>query len=223
MSGGPTLDLERELLEGLPAGSVVAGVDEVGRGSLAGPVSVAIALVDASTGDIPAGLRDSKRMTPAARQRMVPLVRQWATGIAVGHAGPEIVDEVGIVAALREAARDALSRLERTPDLVVLDGKHDWWSEGSLFDEDACLPRVPVHMRIGGDDACAAIAAASVVAKVERDAVMVSLDREYPGYDWARNKGYSAPAHIAGLAELGVSPQHRTSWNLPGIGRREVT
>ena len=107
----PSRAIEIETLRSLPAGALIAGVDEVGRGSLAGPVSVGIALIDASTGDFPEGLRDSKAMSPAARERMAPLVREWAVDVAVGHAGPDVIDDVGIVAALRHAAKEALNGL----------------------------------------------------------------------------------------------------------------
>lgn len=220
----PDRALELEILSGLGPGGVLAGVDEVGRGSLAGPVSVGIALVDADAGQAPDGLRDSKRMTPAARERMAPKVRSWALDVAVGHAGPDVVDGRGVIAALRWAARDALDRLRGPlPDAVLLDGRHNWWADGSLFDLDSALPHIPVHMRVRADASCSAVAAASVVAKVERDAMMVALDERHPGYDWARNKGYASPAHIRGLARLGPSAHHRTSWHLPGVTQGEAT
>ena len=187
-------------------------------------MSVGIALVDADVGQAPDGLRDSKRMTPAARERMAPKVRSWALDVAVGHAGPDVVDGRGVIAALRWAARDALDRLRGPlPDAVLLDGRHNWWADGSLFDLDSALPHIPVHMRVRADASCSAVAAASVVAKVERDAMMVALDERHPGYDWARNKGYASPAHIRGLARLGPSAHHRTSWHLPGVTQGEAT
>lgn len=213
----PSREVEIDVLRSLPAGALIAGVDEVGRGSLAGPVSVGIALIDASTGDFPEGLRDSKAMSPAARERMAPLVREWAVDVAVGHAGPDVIDDVGIVAALRHAAKEALNGLSWTPSAVLLDGKHNWWAEDSLFDVDPLLPQIPVRMEVKGDARCAVIAAASVAAKVERDGLMVVLDGRFPGYDWARNKGYASPSHIEGLARLGPSDHHRKSWHLPGV------
>lgn len=214
----PDRSLELELLAGLPDGAVLAGVDEVGRGSLAGPVCVGIALVDANVGDFPEGLRDSKQMSASARDRLDPLAREWALEIAVGYAGSDVVDERGIIAALRVAAADALSKLSRVPDAVLLDGSHNWWDAESLFDESGLLPAVPVTMKVKGDASCAVVAAASVAAKVERDRFMVERDAEYPGYDWAKNKGYSSPAHSEGLRMLGASKLHRVSWNLPGLG-----
>lgn len=221
----PTRLLERETLDeaqqqyGLNAR--VGGVDEVGRGSLAGPVSVGISVIDHTTSDsFPVGLRDSKMLSPMARERIEPECRKWSLDIAVGHAGPEAVDELGIIGALRAAAAHAFMQLEArgtAPDTILLDGVHNWWSQESLLDVGG-LPDLPVRMQVKGDATCAVIASASVVAKVERDKMMVELDGEYPGYDWGKNKGYSSAHHIDGLRRLGASTQHRRSWNLPGIG-----
>ena len=120
--------------------------------------------------------------------------------------------------ALRRAAAAGLAQLAargHTPDAVLLDGRHDWWAGDSI------LPQVPVRMQVKGDASCAVVAAASVAAKVERDRLMVDLQAQYPGYDWASNKGYSSARHIEGLRALGPSPLHRTSWHLPGISERE--
>ena len=120
---------------------------------------------------------------------------------------------------LRKAAAQAVdSLLERgwSADGVLLDGKHNWWYEDeSLF--APLLPQVPVTMKIKGDASCAVVAAASVVAKVERDAIMADLDAQYPGYDWTTNKGYGTQKHSDALRRLGASPVHRVSWHLPGL------
>ena len=199
--------------------AILAGVDEVGRGSLAGPVSVGICLVNVQTSeDFPLGLRDSKLLSPARREALDPLCRQWGLDLAVGHAGPDVIDAEGIIVALRRAGADALAQLAargHTPDAVLLDGRHDWWAEDSLF--TPVLPQIPVRMQVKGDASCSAIAAASVAAKVERDRMMVALDAQYPGYDWAGNKGYASARHIDGLRALGPSPLHRRSWHLPGV------
>ena len=201
--------------------ALLAGVDEVGRGSLAGPVSVGICVISEATPDaFPAGLRDSKLLSPARREVLDPLCRQWGLDLAVGHAGPEIVDDEGIIVALRRAAASALTHLAsrgHAPDAVLLDGSHNWWAEDSLFDETPILPQLPVRMQVKGDASCAVVAAASVAAKVERDRLMVALDERYPGYDWASNKGYASARHIEGLRRLGPSPLHRVSWHLPGV------
>ena len=221
----PTRQLEMELLKGLQStmgrGARLGGVDEVGRGALAGPVSVGISVMDSTTPEaFPAGLRDSKLLSPRARQRIFEECRGWPVDVAVGHAGPDVVDHIGIIGALRHAAASAYEQLAgrgHAPDAILLDGSHNWWSEASLW-ETGQLPDLPVRTQVKGDATCAIVADASVVAKVERDSLMVDLSLEYPGYDWAKNKGYSSPAHIEALGRLGPCCQHRQSWNLPGLG-----
>lgn len=220
----PTLRLERQLLRAGHA--LVAGVDEVGRGSLAGPVSIGVLVVDASTPTAPAGLRDSKLLTPAAREALAPKVRRWAVAWAVGHAEAAEIDALGITAAMRLAGRRALAQLPVLPDLVVLDGNHDYLSdprEPSLLDGlDDAVPALPcaappVTTRIKADTTCAAVAGASVLAKTTRDAIMTARHADFPRYGWAGNKGYSAPDHLRALAEHGPCEQHRRSWKLPGL------
>lgn len=225
----PDRSLEVALLEAIkrPAGDfpVLACVDEVGRGAIAGPVSVGIALIAPSTPDsFPEGLRDSKMLSPARREELAPACRKWAYDMAVGHAHAELIDQHGIIVGLRLAAAAAVSELAargHSFDAVLLDGTHDWWSEDSLFDVSPLLPQVPVTMKRKGDAACAGVAAASVAAKVERDALMVMADAQYAGYGWSRNKGYGTQEHAAALARMGVSPLHRKSWNLPGCEERK--
>lgn len=233
----PTLRAERTLLR---AGHrSVAGMDEVGRGALAGPVSVGVVVVDLGTRTAPSGVRDSKLLTPAAREALVPRLRRWAGAWAVGHAQPEEIDRFGIIAALRLAGHRALAALPEPPDMVLLDGSHDWLTpprtgsravQEALFDvgpaavpeppvrEPAPLPalclRPVVTTLVKADLKCAAVAAASVLAKVERDALMVERARLFPGYGWRENKGYAAPEHAAALRSLGPCEQHRRSWNL---------
>lgn len=214
----PSLRVERELQR---AGHrVLAGMDEVGRGALAGPVSVGVVVIDESSRTAPTGVRDSKLLTPAARHAMVPRLRRWARAHAVGHALPAEIDEVGIIAALRLAGTRALSRLDLVPDLVILDGSHDWLTdprEVGLFSELTTAVTPPVRTMIKADMRCSSVAAASVLAKVERDELMAELAREHPHYGWADNKGYSASAHTAALAVHGPCEQHRRSWSLPGV------
>ncbi|MFC5280624.1 ribonuclease HII [Arcanobacterium canis] len=216
----PSRELERAALSALPDGAYVAGVDEVGRGALAGPVSVGIAVVGNETSEsFPGRLRDSKQISAAVRQSLVEPVRDWVVGSAVGHASAEEIDQRGIIGGLRLAATRASAKLAEAGvnfDVVLLDGSHDWWSADSLFDIDG-PPNVPVTMTVKGDASSAVIACASVLAKVERDALMVALDAVHPGYDWARNKGYASPAHIVALSKLGASEYHRRSWHLPGV------
>lgn len=208
----PTLATEASLLA---AGAVtVAGMDEVGRGSLAGPVSVGVVVVDASVTEVPEGLADSKLLSPHRRTGLLPRIAPWCLGHAVGHAEPEEIDAHGIVAALRLAGTRALAGLGRPVDVVLLDGRHDWLtSPGAMATE-----QVPVLTMVKADLACASVAAASVLAKCERDAMMTALAADYPDYDWAANKGYGSPTHLAALRRLGPSPLHRRSWRLPGGG-----
>ncbi|WP_129783563.1 ribonuclease HII [Promicromonospora panici] len=219
----PTLRQERALLAS--GARLVAGMDEVGRGALAGPVSVGVVVVDAATRTGPKGVADSKLLTPAAREAIAPAVRRWAVAWGVGHAGPAEIDEIGIIAALRKAGRRALAQVRLMCgdiDVVVLDGKHDWLSAPSLdlfaatdaLDDD--LPAPAVRTLIKADMTCTSVAAASVLAKVERDAILVELAQRHPEYAWDQNKGYSTESHMDALGLHGPTPQHRRSWNLPG-------
>ena len=227
----PSLREERRLLRS--GHTLLAAMDEVGRGALAGPVTVGVVVVDATTRSAPAGVRDSKLLTPAARTALVPKLRRWAPAHAVGHAEPHEIDTIGIIAALRLAGWRALAQLSVRPDCVLLDGNHDWLTQKppkdavdpdapTLFDLPARPepPAVPstVVTRIKADMRCAAVAAASVLAKVERDAIMVARSADHPMYGWELNKGYAAPDHVRALRAHGASLQHRTSWSLPGIG-----
>lgn len=227
MSAPPSLRVERSLLR---AGhTLVAGMDEVGRGALAGPVSVGIVVVDLTTPTAPIGVRDSKLLTPQAREGLVPALRRWGVDRAVGHAEPTEIDRWGILGALRAAACRALAALSVTPSCLLLDGSHDWFTPPArqadlwdLLEPDEDAAPVPVSApsvvtKVKADRTCAAVAAASVLAKVERDAMMVERAVHFPGYGWAANKGYSAPEHVAALAELGPCDQHRRSWSLPGV------
>ncbi len=215
MSTAPTLEVEHSLFE---AGyKFVAGVDEVGRGALAGPVSVGIAIVDASTGDVPSKLRDSKVISRKVREELVASVSEWVVDYAVGHASATDIDEIGIVAALRLAWARAYAQLSTKPDAVILDGKHNWIAApvGDLFDDRADAIDVPVTMQIKADATCASVSAASVIAKVERDALMREFAKVYPQYGFEGHVGYGAATHMAAIRQFGPCEIHRTSWNLP--------
>jgi ribonuclease HII len=228
MSRVPTLRTERGLLRA--GAATLACVDEVGRGALAGPVSVGVVVLDLSVGSAPTGLRDSKLLTPRARRQLLPRLRSWPVASAVGHADPYEVDAVGIICALRVAAARAFAALGMAPDQALLDGSHNWLrvpeEDDALFpdprravgDNLADLSVVPpiVHTRVRADLTCAGVAAASVLAKCERDALMVDLAAQHPEFGWALNKGYSAPDHVEALRRHGPTPLHRRSWNLPG-------
>lgn len=202
----PTLDHERELWAEAP---VVIGMDEVGRGALAGPVSVgALALRD-GCGPHPEHLRDSKAMTALRRTATAPLVREWGVS-AVGHASNDEIDRFGIQVALGLAGRRALVALHalgvHVPSAaILLDGTHDWLAPAL---------RVPVRtvLRAKADRDCASVSGAALVAKVERDERMVEADAVHAGYAWASNKGYGSAEHLAAIAELGPTALHRRTW-----------
>lgn len=223
MSIAPTLRFERTLLRG--GVTHLAASDEVGRGALCGPVTIGMVVISADTRTAPQGVRDSKLLTPEARVRLAPRIQRWAACWAVGHATPEEIDRFGIVPALRLAGHRALAQLTIAPDQVLLDGNHDYLTppvQDALFGGpgpvDGLVDRVPpVLTRIKADMTCAAVAAASILAKTARDGLMAELHHEHPEYCWAENKGYSAPAHIDALARFGPTPHHRRSWSLPGL------
>lgn len=222
----PSLRIERGLhREGY---QVIAGMDEVGRGALAGPVSVGVVLVNTSTKTAPVGVRDSKLLSPSAREALVQPVRRWALAYAVGHASPQEIDTIGIIAALRLAGTRALEHIADVsglvPDLVILDGKHDWLThplQEGLFALEAPPTTPPVRMIIKGDRWCSSVAAASILAKVERDGMLRDLSTSHPAYHWHVNKGYAAPEHLAALATHGPCVEHRRSWHLPGQAASE--
>lgn len=177
---------------------IVAGVDEVGRGPLAGPVTAAAVVLDPQR--IPEGLNDSKRLSPTARDELAAQIRATAR-FAVAHASVAEIDTLNILQASHLAMRRALAALNPTPDHALIDGNR--------------LPRdlsCSADAVIRGDACCLSIAAASILAKVERDRIMVALAREHPGYGWERNAGYPSPAHLAALGHLGVTPHHRRSF-----------
>ncbi|MDQ1745663.1 MAG: ribonuclease [Pseudonocardiales bacterium] len=216
----PTLRYEREAWRS--GAGLLAAIDEVGRGALAGPVSVGVVLLSSDTKPAPLGVADSKLLTPQARERLVPRIRRWALDSAVGHATAVEIDRIGIIAALRLAAERAVSQLSAEPEWVLLDGNHDYLSvRDGLFDwgfeePDRWRCRVPVRTLIKGDMKCSSIAAASVLAKTERDRILIGLAEQYPHYGFEENKAYSSPQHHAALLEHGPCAIHRCSWNLPG-------
>lgn len=208
-----TVSLERERALWDAGARVVAGIDEVGRGALAGPVSVGVVAVTVCE-TWPAGLADSKELTRLQREALCPTLFEFGVSRAVGHASPGEIDEFGIVGALRLAGLRALAAVGSV-DAVLLDGKHDWLTVAPTLMDPEPQPTPPVTMVIKGDSLCASIAAASVLAKVERDALMREAHGSHPDYGWDGNKGYGAPAHLDALRRLGPSPLHRVSWNLP--------
>jgi ribonuclease HII len=205
----------------------VAGVDEVGRGAWAGPLTVGVVVLGASPCRTPAGLRDSKQLVEEVRERLFDPLSRWCTSWAVGHAGPEECDRLGMTASLRLATRRAFGQLppDFLPDAVVLDGNFDYVTPQpapSLFDEpDTSLPgwSPVVQTVIKADAKCSSVAAASVLAKVTRDRLMRADADSYPAFEFDRNKGYPSPTHQRALRGYGLTAIHRRSWvyveNLP--------
>jgi ribonuclease HII len=221
----PSLRVERSLQR---AGHrLLAGMDEVGRGALAGPVTVGVVVIDETVRSAPTGVKDSKLLTERARVGLVPRIRRWAVAYAVGHASSAEIDAVGIMMALRLAGLRALAQIDVVPDLVILDGNHDWLTAptevGLLAFADASGPSTPpVTTMVKADLKCSSVAAASVLAKVERDTLMVGHAEQHPAYGWALNKGYAAPEHLEALTRVGPCDLHRRSWRLPGVGDEPV-
>jgi ribonuclease HII len=225
----PGLAVERGLQE---AGArLVGGMDEVGRGALAGPVTVGLVVLRPDTRRGVPGLRDSKLLSPPRRKALVPRILAWCAAGAVGHASPQEIDALGLTAALRLAGRRALAAAGPPPDVVVLDGRHDWLTVAPGADrsdapaaggvaEGAAQWAGAVVPRVRADLTCASVAAASVLAKVERDRILTELSGDWPQYGWSSNKGYGAAGHRRALAEHGPTPHHRLSWRLTGAGTR---
>jgi ribonuclease HII len=191
----------------------VAGMDEVGRGAWAGPVSIGIAVVTRGCGRrLPRGVRDSKQLAPAQREALfAPLARSLAAW-AVGHASNEECDELGMTAAQRLAAKRALDQLEVAPDIVLLDGRVDF-----LVDRSTGASQFPpVRLIVKGDAVAKSISAASVLAKVTRDRLMEAESEHYPWYGFERNRGYPSPQHKMALASWGCTPLHRRTWAFVG-------
>ena len=217
----PSLRVERALQR--DGHRVLAGMDEVGRGALAGPVTVGVVIIDESCRTAPQGVKDSKLLAPHARERMVPRIERWAVGHAVGHASADEIDEIGIIAALRLAGCRALTATGIRPDLVILDGNHDWLTSpedvGLLaFAHEDRVDTPPVTTMIKADLKCSSVAAASVLAKVDPrpDHGRPRCAGGASGYGWVENKGYAAPEHLDALRRLGPCELHRRSWRLPG-------
>jgi ribonuclease HII len=176
----------------------VAGVDEAGRGPLAGPVVAAAVILDPA--DIPAGLADSKTLGVARRVALAAEIRARAR-FAIGQASVDEIDRVNILQASHLAMRRALAALDPVPDLALIDGNQ---MPGEL--------RCPAETLVRGDASCLSIAAASILAKVARDAIMANLASHFPFYGWESNAGYAVPAHLAALQRWGVTPHHRRSF-----------
>jgi len=175
-----------------------AGVDEAGRGPLAGPVVAAAVILDP---DRPIdGLADSKVLSPSRRETLADLIRERALAIGIGVAEPELIDRINILQATMTAMRWAIEALDPAAESAIVDGNR--------------VPAlaIPARYLIGGDGLEPAISAASIIAKTHRDGIMVELDRQHPAYGFARHKGYGTPAHLAALEQHGPCPAHRQSF-----------
>jgi len=207
MRVNPTTSFESDLWE---QGILhIAGLDEAGRGALAGPVAVGAVILPndkALLSSTLSGARDSKQLTPRTRESLAPLIRDTAIEWAVGFATPQEIDLQGIVRATRLAALRALHQITITPQYLLTDFRLE-------------LPQVniPQTAIIKGDAHCLSIACASILAKTERDALMRELDTQYPGYGLGKHKGYGTQAHRSALRRLGSSPIHRKTFKIKQV------
>ena len=192
----PDFSLETDLIR---RGALrVAGVDEVGRGPLAGPVTAAAVVLNPN--DIPAGLNDSKKLS----KKRLPVVADGIHAVAevsIAHASVEEIDDLNILRASHLAMLRAVAGLGIPPDHLLIDG--------NMIPRDATIPATAV---VKGDGRSLSIAAASIVAKVMRDRIMVDLAQQHPGYGWEKNAGYGTALHLSALRNLGVTPHHRRSF-----------
>ena len=196
----PTLEFERALWQ---LGIVhVAGIDEAGRGALSGPVAAAAVILppEGSIATTLEGVRDSKTMTPSQRESWSCCIRDVALAWSLGFSSPGEIDALGIVPATCLAAQRALAELEPPPEHLLLD---------YLLLPEVSLPQTAL---VKGDQRSLSIAAASVIAKTGRDAILVELDDQYPGYGFAAHKGYGTKFHREAIQQLGPSPVHRLSF-----------
>jgi ribonuclease HII len=199
----PDLSFERQLWKsGL---TYIAGMDEAGRGALAGPVAVGAVILpnQRHLSSTLRGVRDSKQMTPLARERLAPRIKESALAWGVEFASPDEIDSFGIVAATRLAALRSIESLCLVPSYLLTDFRLE-------------LPEldIPQTALVKGDARCLSIAAASVLAKTARDAVMVELDSQYPGYGLGKHKGYGTHFHRQAMKQLGYSGVHRKSFSI---------
>lgn len=211
----PTLLTESKLFE--RGNRFVIGIDEVGRGAIAGPVAVGLSLIDKFNPELnswPEKLQDSKLMTPKSRTEITGALEQWVEGFAVGYCSNEEIDEQGISEALRIAASRALtqllsagslrSELAKDGAVILLDGSQNWLGKQAAGLE--------VNLQVKADTACVSVAAAAVLAKVKRDSLMDQHDSSYPEFGFAGNKGYASAGHIQALKTHGPCPIHRLTW-----------
>jgi ribonuclease HII len=199
----PDLYFEKSLADSYQV-ACIAGVDEAGRGALAGPVfAAAVILPINKTGleDLLVGVTDSKLLKPATRARLFAVIAGTAVAYAVGYSSAETIDTIGILPATRQAMIAAVDQLQPAAEALLIDGRIRLTAVN--------LPQLDI---IRGDQRSLSVAAASIMAKVSRDHAMMTLDERYPAYGFARHKGYGTAAHIRMLERLGPCPEHRLSF-----------
>jgi ribonuclease HII len=203
-------------------------MDEVGRGAIAGPVAVGVAIIDSQAPTIetpwPANLRDSKLLSEKARNEIVEPVKAWVAGHAVGMASAAEIDRLGIIQALAASGARALEILLADAKLrqaiaeggavIILDGSHNWLGSKASG--------IEVRVRTKADRDCVSVAAASVISKVERDNLMVGLSQDFGYYGFEGHKGYASASHIEAIREFGPSTQHRHTWLTKILGDGQI-
>lgn len=214
----PSLCLEKEAFKSF---DFVLGADEVGRGCAAGAVYVGVCRLDALPSSFPEGVKDSKLLTPKKRMKLKRAIEEWVSDWAVGSCTNEEIDKMGITFSLGLALERALLNMKEISGkgLLILDGNFDYLSYSRSSLHLPQKPRVEVKCVIKGDRKSALCAAASILAKLDRDELMENLSKleNYKGYKWKKNKGYPTREHIEAMRRLGLSPLHRKTWKIKGL------
>lgn len=223
----PSLNLERELWS--KGARFIIGMDEVGRGAIAGPVAVGVALLDSRDSRVetawPSNLKDSKLLSEKARNEILAPVQDWVSGYAVGMASANEIDAKGIVHALALSAGRALDSLledaslrqsiARDGAIIILDGSHNWLG--------AKASGIPVIVRTKADRDCVSVAAASVISKVQRDNLMIELAATHAEFGFDGHKGYASESHIQAIRTVGPSSEHRHTWLTKILGDGQLS
>jgi ribonuclease HII len=223
----PSLSLERELWS--KGARFIIGMDEVGRGAIAGPVAVGVALLDARDSRVetawPSNLKDSKLLSEKARNEILAPVQDWVSGYAVGMSSANEIDAKGIVQALALSAGRALESLledanlrqsiARDGAIIILDGSHNWLG--------AKASGIPVIVRTKADRDCVSVAAASVISKVQRDNLMIELAATHTEFGFDGHKGYASEAHMQAIRTVGPSSEHRHTWLTKILGDGQLS
>lgn len=223
----PNFDFERHV-SGLQPGYLIAGLDEVGRGAIAGPVTMGCTILPVHVFDeeepyFPTGVRDSKLLSEKKRNGLVDPIKEWSEAYGVAHSSSEIIDNLGIMGGLYLAGWSALTKavnnLAETPNgiVIIIDGPNNLlkWKHPSAseFIPDFGF-EIIAYPKVKADMDCVSVACGSVLAKVERDAIMTELHNADPQYHWDKNKGYGSPNHLQAIKESGVNENHRKSYKI---------